>query len=81
MGMKLQDEEGTTISNLFFADDGILMVNWAEDLDDLKSIVEGYCFDFRMKISAGYLILYMFKLPGILHVLILFDHFQVCNLF
>ena len=55
MGMKLQDEEGTTISNLFFADDGILLANRAEDLDDLKSIVEGYCFDFRMKISPGYL--------------------------
>ena len=55
LGMKLQDEEGTTISNLFFADDGILLANRAEDLDDLKSIVEGYCFDFRMKISPGYL--------------------------
>ena len=32
LGMKLQDEEGTTISNLFFADDGILLTNRAEDL-------------------------------------------------
>ena len=29
------------------------MANSSEDLDDLKSIMEGYCHDFDMNISPG----------------------------
>ena len=50
-GIALGDIDNTTVSNLFFADDGILMANSSEDLDDLKSITEGFCHDFGMKIS------------------------------
>ena len=54
-GIALGDVDNTTVSNLFFADDGILMANSSEDLADLKSITKGFCHDFGMKISPGML--------------------------
>ena len=52
-GIAFEDTDNTIVSNLFFADDGVLMANSSEDLDDLKSITEGFCHDFGMKISSG----------------------------
>ena len=43
---------GEVISYLKFADDIFLVSNCEDDLDELKQILEGWCYNFRMKISA-----------------------------
>ena len=43
---------GEVISYLKFADDIFLIGTCEEDLDELKQILERWCFDFRMKVSA-----------------------------
>ena len=44
--------EREVILYLKFADDIILIGTCEEDLDKLKQILEGWCFDFRMRVSA-----------------------------
>ena len=59
LGQRLSDSgcgvtlpSGEVISYLKFADDIFLVSNCDVDLDELKQILEGWCYNFRMKISA-----------------------------
>ena len=49
LGAKVSPED--IIAYLMFADDKVLAANSVEDLEELKSIIEGWCYDFKMKIS------------------------------
>ena len=51
IGARLPD--GSIVNILLFADDIIILGRTTEELDQLRGILEGWCEDFRMTISAA----------------------------
>ena len=52
-GMGAQLPDGSAVNILLFADDIIILGRTTDELEQLRGILEGWCEDFRMRVSAA----------------------------
>ena len=51
-GVEARLPDGSIVNILLFADDIIILGRYTEEIERLKGILEVWCRDFRMKVSA-----------------------------
>ena len=60
-GVGVRLDSGELVNILLFADDIIMISNTPESLEELKTILETWCLNFKMRISIGIKVISSFK--------------------